>query len=143
MKKALTLHPTGTLLNERNKYMKKALTLLLTGALLTSMAFASPENVKATFFDGDPKGNCETLETVNISNGAVANRIHDIEDAEYVTLELNGQSYTYELISGGSNKNSIQLNVDGIDLEDEDVDLVEVREDAPTLGEVIDQLTDE
>lgn len=84
-----------------------------------------------TLYDEHPARFGEVLATTTMGNSAVAERLvdtgEDDETVKYVTVEMDGQVYTFETFAGGSSKNSIYLDINNVD-----------REDAITLGELLD-----
>lgn len=124
----------------------KTIVLSLVTAITLFFSFATASgnpnaSVYATFYEGAPTSSvAEVLNTAVISDGSVATQIDDIEDATYVVLSVNGVDYTYELLTTGDNKYTINLNVNGVDTDASDFVLADALEDAETLAEVISNL---
>lgn len=124
--------------------MKNAtLTLTFVGAvLLGGLASAQSSTVErsalfevpnvmanVTFYDGDPADGGVKLAEERINNSPLAMVFSGIEDTSHLTVEIDGQSYTVKTFPGGTNKSAIYMDVDGVE-----------REDAVTLGEMLDQV---
>lgn len=120
-----------------------ALTLTLVGAALAGglanaqssifehRALFEVPNVIAdvTFYDSDPRDGGVMLAEEHINNSPFAQVIYGIEDAEYLTLVIDGQTYTVDTFSGGTSKHNIYLDMDGAE-----------RENAMTLAELLDDV---
>ena len=125
--------------------MKNIVLSLVTAAtIFFGLANASGNptaSVYATFYEGAPTSSvAEVLNTAVISDGSVAAQIDDIEDATYVVLTVNGVDYTYELLTTGDNKYTINLNVNGVDMDASDFVLADAVDDAETLADVVSDL---
>ena len=120
-----------------------ALILTLVGAVLAGglasaqssifeqRALFEVPNVMAevTFYDGDPSDGGVMLAEARINNSPFAQVISGIENTEYLTLEIDGRTYTVNTFPGGTSKHSVFLNVNGLE-----------RENAVTLAELLDDI---
>lgn len=87
-------------------------------------------SVAATFYGSDPATGADSLGNVTLNNSPGAVTIPDIESATHVTLEYEGDAYTFELAWSGVNKNSVEL-------------LVGESDETMSLGEVVSGLAHE
>ena len=110
---------------------------ILIGGFATAHGFSSsaPSDFAAvTLYDEDPAAFGNVLAVAEMGDGPIAKRLIDTDDEDedvtkYVTVELDGQLYTFETFPGGSSKNSIYLDINEVDLED-----------ALTLGELLEEV---
>ena len=97
-----------------------AASALVTSLFVASIASAETDNalfpsnnafVHATFYATDSTGQLGMipLATALINNSPVAATIDGIEAATYVTVEHEGESYTFPLAQSGTNKNDLWL----------------------------------
>ncbi len=116
-----------------------ALTALVLVSSLGTASLGSAQNalleepnvtVAATFYGGDPALGADSLANATLNNSPGAVTIPDIEAATYVTLEYEGDAYTFELAWSGENKNTVEL-------------LVGESDETMSLGEVVSGLVDE
>ena len=121
--------------------MKAALTLTLAGAVLLgglaqaqTLASNNPSDfAEVTLYDENPADFGEVLATTMMGDSASAKRLvstgEDDATVKYLTLEIDGQTYTVETFNGGSSKNPIYLDIGNVE-----------REDAMSLGEFLDEV---
>lgn len=96
--------------------MKKLIALLLTGTLLLgSASFAQGTKVAATFYNGIPSdtGSIVTDDfgqsvTATLVSQSIGEKIDDLEDAEYVSLNVADNDFVFE-IYGGDTTNEMTL----------------------------------
>jgi hypothetical protein len=96
--------------------MKKLIALFLTGTLLLgSASFAQETTVEATFYDGIPSDSGSVLTddfgqsvTATLHSHAIGEKIANLENAEYVSLNVAGNDFVFE-IYGGDTTNEMTL----------------------------------
>ncbi len=95
-------------------------TALATSLFITGLASAETDNalfpsnnafVHVTFYATDSTGQpgMVPLATALVNNSPVAATIDNIEAATYVTVEHEGESYSFPLAESGKNKNDLWL----------------------------------
>jgi hypothetical protein len=97
--------------------MKQILALVLVGGLLVgSMSLAQDMTAKATFYDRIPSENGARLEDdfgqpveATLVNSSVGQKIYDIEDAHYISLQTDEQTLLFKIF-GGDTTNEMTLD---------------------------------
>ena len=128
--------------------MKTTLTTLaLAGAVLLG-GFASAQDaadldVQATFYDRNPHGGGEEIESMTLSTRGGAKAFEDdtVDDARFVTLDVGEGSLTFEIVSMGSSQQSTVLDLNGIDDAGDD-DAVKLQEVVGDIQMAIDGQTE-
>lgn len=89
-----------------------AVTLLFTG-LASAESLFSTDNASAqvTFYNADPADGGQTLATTIVNNSPVAVAIDGIDNATYMTVTYEGESYSFALAESGVNKNEVVLDL--------------------------------
>ena len=97
--------------------VKRFFALLLGMTVIGGFASAQEASAEAgntyevTFYKGDPADNAEVITAEEMAANSSIQRNEDLEDAEYVTIEYAGQSYTFEVAKAGASANSVYLDI--------------------------------
>lgn len=118
------------------------LSLFLIGGTLAaaqSAIFEEPNAaVTASFYNGDPTGGGELLETMTINNSPVASVHEEIAGHTFVTLMFRGESYTVATFPGGTDKFEVFLNPTGVQADE--ATYAEAQSGATSLAALLDEL---
>jgi hypothetical protein len=100
----------------KNIMGKKLIGLVVAGAfLVSSVSLAENMEAKATFYDGIPSENGQMLEDdfgqvvqATLVSNAIGQKIHNIEDAQYIDVKMGEQNIVFEIF-GGDTTNEMTL----------------------------------
>ena len=108
--------------------------VLFGGLASAQSALFEVSNVIAnvTFYGGNPAEGGVILAQKRINNSPFAQTVYGTEDTTYLTLEIEGQTYSVQTFPGGSNKYEMYLDINGV-----------ARENAVSLGQFLDDVAND
>ena len=101
--------------------MKSLFTSLALASTLLVGGLAAAQSTRvvatATFYDNDPAAGGQEVASATLTDSPISKTFadsEDMEDAEYVTLQVGEASGTFELASGGTSNITVLVALDGL-----------------------------